>query len=338
MHKRVRVAVTGAAGSIGYALLFRIASGQMFGPETDVELNLLELEQALPALEGVAMELEDCAFPLLKRIVCTSELKTAMDGVNWALLVGSVPRKTGMERADLLEMNGGIFTAQGRAINDYASDDVRVFVVGNPCNTNCLIAKHHAVDVPDDRFFAMTTLDELRARAQLARKAGVDLSEISQMTIWGNHSATQFPDFCNAKVDGISAAKVIDEHWLKETFVQKVQQRGAEIIKARGASSAASAANAIIKGVNHLVTDTPDGESFSMALSSEGQYGVDEGLIFSFPCRREHGFVRRLGLEEGVVSVVENLSFDDYAQSKFDATLEELRHERDTVKSLGLLD
>lgn len=339
MHKKVRVAITGAAGSIGYALLFRIASGQMFGPETDVELNLLELEAALPALEGVAMELEDCAFPLLKNIVCTSDLKTAMNGVNWALLVGSVPRKKGMERSDLLEINGGIFTEQGRAINDFASDDVRVFVVGNPCNTNCLIAKHHAKDVPDDRFFAMTTLDELRARAQLAKKAGVDVSEVSQMTIWGNHSATQYPDFYNAKIDGISAAKVIgDEAWLKDTFVEKVQLRGAEIIKARGASSAASAANAIIKGVNHLVHDTPEHETFSMALSSEGQYGVDEGLIFSFPCKREHGLVRRIGLEEGVVNVVEGLSFNDYAQAKFDATLEELRHERDTVKSLGLLD
>ncbi|KTD23162.1 malate dehydrogenase [Legionella londiniensis] len=338
MHNRVRVAVTGAAGHIGYALLFRIASGQMFGPDTDIELNLLELEQALPALEGVAMELEDCAFPLLKRVVCTSSLKEAMEGVNWALLVGSVPRKQGMERSDLLQINGGIFTKQGQAINDYASDDVRVFVVGNPCNTNCLIAKHHAPDVPDDRFYAMTTLDELRARAQLAKKAGVDITEVSQMTIWGNHSATQFPDFYHAKIDGISAAKVInDETWLKETFVSKVQQRGAEVIKARGSSSAASAANAIVVGVNHLVKDTPEHESFSMALSSNGEYGVDEGLIFSFPCRREHGFVRRVGLEHGVVRVVEGLEFNEYSQQKFNATLEELRNERDTVKALGLI-
>lgn len=339
MHNRVRVAVTGAAGQIGYALLFRIASGQMFGPDTDVELNLLELEPALPALEGVAMELEDCAFPLLKRIVCTSDLKEAMDGVNWALLVGSVPRKQGMERSDLLKVNGSIFTKQGQAINDYASDDVSVFVVGNPCNTNCLIAKHHAPDVPDDRFYAMTTLDELRARAQLAEKAGVDISQISQMTIWGNHSATQFPDFYHAKIDGISAAKVInDEQWLKETFVSKVQQRGAEIIKARGASSAASAANAIVVGVNHLVKDTPQHESFSMAVTSNGEYGVDEGLIFSFPCHREHGFVRRVGLEHGVVRVVEGIELNDYSQEKFKATLDELRQERDIVKSLGLID
>lgn len=339
MNKRVKVAVTGAAGQIGYALLFRIASGQMFGPNVDVELQLLELEQALPALNGVAMELDDCAFPRLKRVVCTSDLNQAMDGVNWALLVGSVPRKQGMERSDLLKVNGGIFTQQGRAINDFASDDVNVFVVGNPCNTNCLIAKHHAKDVPADRFFAMTMLDELRARTQLAQKAGVDVTQVTQMTIWGNHSATQFPDFYHAKIDGISAATVIDdEAWLKDTFIPTVQQRGAAILKARGASSAASAANAIIEGVSHLVHDTPENESFSMCLSSQGQYGVDEGLIFSFPCRREHGFVRRLGQEHGAVSVVEGITFNDYSQRKFDETLEELRTERDAVKALGLLD
>ncbi|MCP0914040.1 MULTISPECIES: malate dehydrogenase [Legionella] len=339
MNNRIRVAITGAAGQIGYALLFRLASGQMFGPNTDIELNLLELEPALPALNGVAMELDDCAFPLLKRIVCTSDLKEAMDGVNWALLVGSVPRKQGMERSDLLKINGSIFINQGRAINDYASDDVRVFVVGNPCNTNCLIAKHHAKDVPDDRFYAMTTLDELRARTQLAQKAGVDVTAVSQMTIWGNHSSTQFPDFYNAKINGISAAKVIDdEQWLRETFVPTVQQRGAAVIKARGASSAASAANAIVVGVNHLVTDTVEGETFSMVCSSRGEYGVDEGLMFSFPCRREHGLVRRVGLEHGVVSVVEGLPFNEYSQAKFNDTLNELRSERDAVKELGLLD
>lgn len=328
-NKRVRVAVTGAAGQIGYALLFRIASGQMFGPHTDVELNLLELEPALPSLEGVAMELDDCAFPLLKRVACTADLNTAMDGVNWALLVGSVPRKQGMERADLLQINGGIFTKQGKAINDRAADDVRVFVVGNPCNTNALIAMHHAKDVPNDRFYAMTTLDELRARTQLAKKAGVDISAITQMTIWGNHSATQYPDFYNAKINGVSAAKVItDESWLKETFVSTVQQRGAAVIKARGSSSAASAANAIITGVNHLVNDTPAGESFSMCLHSAGEYGVDEGLIFSYPCRREQGIVR----------VVEQLPMNEYGQDRFNVTLNELRQERETVKSLGLLD
>ena len=328
-NKRVRVAVTGAAGQIGYALLFRIASGQMFGADTDVELNLLELEPALPALEGVAMELDDCAFPLLKRIVCTADMNKAMEGVNWALLVGSVPRKPGMERSDLLQINGGIFTKQGKAINDHASDDVRVFVVGNPCNTNCLIAMHHARDIPDDRFYAMTTLDELRARTQLAQKAGVDITAVSEMTIWGNHSATQYPDFYNAKINGVSAAKVItDETWLKDTFVSTVQQRGAAVLKARGFSSAASAANAIITGVNHLVTDTPVGESFSMCRRSNGEYGVDEGLIFSVPCRRE----------QGKLVVVENLPLNAYGQEKFNITLNELRQERDAVKELGLLD
>jgi malate dehydrogenase len=328
-NERVRVAVTGAAGQIGYALLFRIASGQMFGPNVDVELNLLELEPALKALEGVAMELDDCAFPLLKRIVCTADINKAMDGVNWALLVGSVPRKEGMERSDLLKINGGIFTQQGKAINDNASDDVRVFVVGNPCNTNCLIAMHHAKDIPNDRFYAMTTLDELRARAQLAQKAGVDITAVSQMTIWGNHSATQYPDFYNAKINGISAAQVInDDAWLKDTFVTTVQQRGAAVIKARGLSSAASAANAAITGVNHLVMDTRAGESFSMCRYSEGEYGVDKGLIFSVPCRRE----------KGELKVVEGLKLNDYGQEMFNKTLNELRHERDTVKALGLLD
>lgn len=326
-NKTVRVAVTGAAGQIGYALLFRIASGQMFG-HVNVELNLLELEPALPSLEGVAMELDDCAFPLLKRVVCTSDLKTAMDGVNWALLVGSVPRKQGMERSDLLQINGGIFTQQGQAINHYASDDVRVFVVGNPCNTNCLIAMSHAKDIPHDRFFAMTTLDELRARTQLAKKAGVDITAVSQMTIWGNHSATQYPDFYNAKIHGESAADVIKEaSWLKETFVSTVQQRGAAVIKARGSSSAASAANAVVVGVNHLVTDTPAGESFSMCCYSNGEYGVDEGLIFSFPCRRE----------QGQIKVVEGLPMNEYGKGQFKATLDELRQERDTVNAMGLL-
>lgn len=327
--KRVRVAVTGAAGQIGYALLFRIASGQMFGANTEIELNMLELEPALPSLEGVAMELEDCAFPLLKRMVCTSDLKTAMDGVNWALLVGSVPRKQGMERADLLQINGGIFTKQGQAINDNASDDVNIFVVGNPCNTNSLIAMNQAKDIPHNRFHAMSTLDELRARAQLAKKAGVDITKVTQMTIWGNHSATQYPDFYNAKINGHSAAEVIgDETWLKDIFVPTVQQRGAAVIKARGSSSAASAANAVVAGVSNLVNDTAPGESFSMCMPSNGEYGVDKGLIFSFPCRRE----------QGVVKVIENLPFNEYAKKQFDITLNELRQERDTVKELGLLD
>jgi malate dehydrogenase len=328
LNKKIRVTVTGAAGQIGYALLFRIASGQMFGMNTPIELNLLELPASLPSLEGVAMELDDCAFPLLKKVVCTSDLKTAMDGTNWALLVGSVPRKQGMERSDLLQINGGIFTKQGSAINDYASRDVRVFVVGNPCNTNCLIAMNSAKDIPNDRFYAMTTLDELRARTQLAQKAGVDITAITQMTIWGNHSATQYPDFYNAQINGVSAATVIgDEAWLKDTFISTVQQRGAAVIKARGSSSAASAANAIITGVNHLVNDTPVGESFSMCKSSTGEYDVDEGLIFSFPCRTE----------KGQLKVVEQLPMNDYSLAQFNKTFNELRQERDTVRALGLL-
>lgn len=327
MKKRVRVAVTGAAGQIGYALLFRIASGQMFGLDTEIELNLLELEQAMPALEGVAMELDDCAFPLLKRVVCTADMDQAMQGVNWALLVGSVPRKQGMERSDLLQINGGIFTKQGKAINDNAASDVRVFVVGNPCNTNCLIAMHHAQDIPNDRFYAMTTLDELRARSQLAKLAQVDVTVVSELVIWGNHSATQYPDFYNAKINGLPAISVIDEDLLKKTFVSTIQQRGAAVIKARGASSAASAANGVIQGVNHLVYDTVANEYFSMARCSQGEYDVDEGLIFSFPCRREQGELR----------VVEDLSLNEYGQAKFDETLAELRQERDLVKSLGLI-
>lgn len=333
-HKRVRVAITGAAGQIGYALLFRIASGQMFGPNVDVELNLLELEAALPALEGVAMELEDCAFPLLKNIVCTSNLNAAMDGVHWALLVGSVPRKQGMERADLLEINGGIFTAQGQAINNNAADNVQVFVVGNPCNTNALIAMNSAVDIPNDRFYAMTTLDELRARAQLAKKAGVDISEVSQMCIWGNHSLTMYPDFYTAKINGRAAVEVInDDAWFKEAFVARVQQRGAEIIKARGSSSAASAANAIVMGVNHLITATPQNEMYSMCRCSQGEYGVDEGLIFSFPSRTSHDSLT----DYYHSNIVTDIPFNDYAKARFTATLDELRHERDVVKSKGLI-
>ena len=328
MNEKVRVVVSGAAGQIGYALLFRIASGQMFG-NRDVELHLLELEQALPSLNGVAMELDDCAFPRLKKIVCTSDLNQAMDGVNWALLVGSVPRKQGMERSDLLKINGGVFINQGKAINDNAADDVRIFVVGNPCNTNCLIAKHHAKDVPDDRFYSMTLLDELRARTQLAQKAKVDVTAITEMTVWGNHSSTQFPDFYHAKINGKGAAEVIqDDAWLKDIFVPTVQQRGAAVIKARGASSAGSAANAVVGSIHHLLTDTPKGESFSIGHCSTGQYGVDPGLMFSYPTR----------CEQGKIQIIEGMEFNAYSQAMFDATLAELRSERDTVKNLGLLD
>lgn len=328
MKKRVKVAITGAAGQIGYALIFRIASGQMFGPETEVELQLLELEQALPSLRGVAMELEDCAFPLLKNVVCTASLDEAMRDVNWAVLVGSVPRKEGMERADLLKINGKIFTAQGRAINDNAADDVRVFVVGNPCNTNCLIAMSNAPDVPNDRFYAMTLLDELRARAQLAKKANVDVTAVTQMTIWGNHSATQFPDFYHAKINGKPVPEVItDLNWLQNDFIPIVQKRGAEVIKVRGASSAASAANAALMGVHNLVHDTVQGETFSVARCSQGEYGIDEGLIFSFPCRTEGGKLK----------VITGLEMNEFSKEKIHITLDELRKERDAVQELALI-
>lgn len=329
MTKRVKVAVTGAAGQIGYALIFRIASGQMFGLDTEVELQLLELEQALPALHGVAMELDDCAFPLLKKVTCTSDVNVAMKDVNWAILVGSVPRKDGMERSDLLKINGKIFTTQGRAINDNAAKDVRVFVVGNPCNTNCLIAMHNAPDVPRDRFYAMTMLDELRARSQLAIKAGVDVDKIEQMIIWGNHSATQYPDFYHAKINGKPATEVItDINWLQNEFIPIIQKRGAAVIKARGASSAASAANAALMTVYHLVHETTQGETFSVARCSQGEYGVDEGLIFSVPCRTEGGQLK----------VVTGFKQNAFGQEKFDITLNELRQERDTVMELGLIE
>ena len=328
MKKRIKVAVTGAAGQIGYALLFRLASGQMFGPEVDLELQLLELEAALPALRGIGMELDDCAFPLLKNVICTSDANEAMRDVDWAVLVGAVPRKQGMERADLLKVNGAIFTAQGRAINDHAADDVKVFVVGNPCNTNCLIAMNNAPDVPRDRFFAMTSLDELRARSQLAKKAGVDVSMIHQMAIWGNHSTTQYPDFKHARVDGKPVAEIIrDEAWLANEFIPTVQNRGAEVIKVRGASSAASAANAAINGVYNLTHDTAAGEYYSVARCSSGEYGVDPGLIFSFPSRTENG----------VSKIVEGITHDDFGKKKFEITLDELRKERDAVRELGLV-
>lgn len=328
MTKRVKVAITGAAGQIGYALLFRVASGQMFGMDTEVELQLLELEHAMPALQGVQMELEDCAFPLLKKITLTSDVNVAMRDVNWAILVGSVPRKEGMERSDLLNINGKIFTTQGRAINENAASDVRVFVVGNPCNTNCLIAMNNAPDVPRDRFYAMTMLDELRARSQLAIKAGVDVDKVSQMIIWGNHSATQYPDFYHAKIDGKPATDIItDINWLKNDFIPLVQKRGAAVIKARGASSAASAANAALMTVYHLVHDTMQGETYSVARCSQGEYGVDEGLIFSVPCRTEGGQLK----------VVTGFKQNEFGEEKFNITLNELRQERDAVMELGLI-
>ena len=327
--KRVKVAVTGAAGHIGYALVFRIASGDMFGHDTEVDLHLLELNNALPALKGVVMELEDCAFPLLRNIVCTSNLDEGMTDINWAILVGAVPRKEGMERSDLLKINGGIFTAQGRAISEHAADDVRVLVVGNPCNTNCLIAMNNAPDVPNDRFYAMTRLDQNRAHAQLAIKADVPVTEVKNMNIWGNHSSTQYPDFYNATISGRPAIEVInDEHWLQKDFVEIIQKRGAEVIKARGSSSAASAANAIIASVNNVTFDTVGMEAYSICICSKGQYNVDEGLIFSFPCRTENS----------ELVVVPDLEHNEYGKKKLAITLDELRHERDAVRELGLIE
>lgn len=326
-NKRVKVAITGPAGQIGYAILFRIASGQMFGPDTEVELQLLELPQALGALEGVKMELDDCAFPLLKNIVCTDKMEVAFKDANWILAIGAVPRKDGMERADLLKVNGGIFGPLGKAMAAHGADDCKLFVVGNPCNTNCLIAMESS-GLPKERFFAMTTLDENRAKTQLAQKAGVDVTQVKNMTIWGNHSATQYPDFFNTQISGKSAADVITDHeWLKGDFITTVQKRGAAIIKARGASSAASAANACVQGVYNLTHDTPAGETFSMCLASNGQYGVDEGLIFSYPCR----------VENGKLIVVEGQDHNEFGTEKFNTTLEELKTERDTVKELGLI-
>lgn len=328
MTKRVKVAISGAAGQIGYALIFRVASGQMFGPDTEVELNLLEVPPVLPSLEGVKMELDDCAFPLLRKVNTTSDVNEAMKDVNWAVLVGSMPRKDGMERSDLLKINGQIFTTQGRAFNDHAASDGRLFVVGNPCNTNCLVAMHNAPDVPRDRFYAMTMLDQFRAKSQLAIKAGVHVTDVKEMAIWGNHSATQYPDFYHAKINGKPATDVItDIEWLKNDFIPMIQKRGAAVIKARGASSAASAANAALMSVYHLVHETAADDNFSVARCSQGEYGIDEGLIFSFPCRTEGGQLK----------VVEGLTQNEFGQQQIQITLDELRKERDAVKELGLI-
>ncbi|MFN8026371.1 MAG: malate dehydrogenase [Acidimicrobiia bacterium] len=324
----VHVTVTGAAGQIGYALVHRIASGQLLGPDTPVVLRLLEIEPALPSLEGVVMELEDGAHPLLHGIVATADLKTAFDGTSWALLVGSIPRKAGMERGDLLTVNGGIFKPQGEAINNHAASDVRVLVVGNPCNTNCLIARSNAPDVPADRWFAMTRLDENRAKTQLANKAGVLNKDVTNVAIWGNHSATQFPDFANAKINGKPAPEVIgDEAWLQGTFLETVQKRGAAVIEKRGASSAASAAHAAIGSVNSIHFATPGDDFHSVAVASNGEYGVPEGLQFGYPIRSD-------GTNW---SVVEGIEHDDFAKGKIAITTQELVDERDEVKKLGLI-
>jgi malate dehydrogenase len=325
MKTPIKVAVTGAAGQIGYALLFRIASGQMFGPDQPLALHLIEIPDALGALDGVVMELHDCAFSLLESVVPTADLNEGFRDVNWALLVGSVPRKVGMERKDLLGINGKIFIGQGQAIEKNAASDVRVLVVGNPCNTNCLIAMNNAKEIPCDRWFAMTRLDENRARAQLAHKAGVGISLVTNMTIWGNHSSTQYPDFYNARIDNRPANEVIgDEKWLKEEFIATVQQRGAAVIKARGLSSAGSAANAIVDTVFSLTNDTPGNDWHSVAVCSDGSYDVEKGLISSFPVR----------VRGGKWEIVQGVPINDFSRSKIDASVAELKEEKSLVSDL----
>jgi malate dehydrogenase len=323
----IRVAITGAAGQIGYSLLFRIASGAMFGPEQPVILHLIEVpdEKAMSALGGVCMELDDCAFPLLNGIVSTSNLDEGFKGVNWALLVGAVPRKAGMERKDLLGINGKIFTGQGQAIAKSAASDVRVLVVGNPCNTNSLIAMNNAKGVPADRFFAMTMLDQNRAKTQLAKKAGVEVTAVGNLAIWGNHSATMYPDFFNVKINGRPLPDVIkDDVWLKGEFISTIQQRGAAIIKARGLSSAASAANAVVDTIRNLITPTKSDDWFSLAVCTPGDYGIEKGLIFSYPIRTDG---RKW-------EIVQNVPLNDFSKSKIAATENELKEERALVADL----
>lgn len=328
MKAPVRVAVTGAAGAIGYSLVFRIASGEMLGPDQPVILQMLEIPPALPALGGVAMELDDCAFPLLAGMVTSDDPDVAFGDADYALLVGSRPRTQGMERADLLEANGAIFTVQGRALSNSAKSSVKVLVVGNPANTNALIALNNSDNVPDGQFTAMTRLDHNRAIAQLAAKTGTTVNDITNMTIWGNHSATQYPDLFHAKVDGRQASAVVDDQeWLMGTFIPTVQKRGAAIIEARGASSAASAANAAIAHMRSWALGTPEGDWVSMAVPSDGSYGVPEGLVSSFPCT----------CANGEYSIVQGLDIDEFSQVKIDATVGELVEERDTVRELGLI-
>ena len=324
----VRVAVTGAAGQIGYSILFRIASGQMLGADTPLHLSLLEIPAAVKAAEGTAMELDDCAFPLLAGIDISDDPGEAFDGVNVALLVGARPRTKGMERGDLLEANGGIFKPQGNALNDHAADDVKVLVVGNPANTNCLIAQSNAPDIPAERFTAMMRLDHNRAIAQLANRTGAPVSEIKRMTIWGNHSATQYPHIFDATVRGQNAAEVVnDQEWLENDFIPTVQKRGAAIIEARGASSAASAANAAVDHVHDWVLGTPEGDWVSMAIPSDGSYGVEQGIIAGFPVTTNNGNIE----------IVQGLNLNDFAKSRIEVTVNELKEEREAVKQLGLV-
>ncbi|MEV4994977.1 malate dehydrogenase [Streptomyces niveus] len=324
----VNVTVTGAAGQIGYALLFRIASGQLLGADVPVSLRLLEIPQGLKAAEGTAMELDDCAFPLLRGIEITDDANAAFSGANVALLVGARPRTKGMERGDLLSANGGIFKPQGKAINDHAADDIKVLVVGNPANTNALIAQAAAPDVPAERFTAMTRLDHNRAISQLAAKTGAAVTDIKRLTIWGNHSATQYPDIFHAEIAGKNAAETVnDEQWLADTFIPTVAKRGAAIIEARGASSAASAANAAIDHVHTWVNGTPAGDWTSMGIPSDGSYGVPEGIISSFP----------VTTKDGTYEIVQGLDINDFSRARIDASVKELTEERDAVRELGLL-
>jgi malate dehydrogenase len=324
----VKVAVTGAAGQIGYSLLFRLASGALLGPDTPVQLRLLEITPALKALEGVVMELDDCAFSTLDSVEIGDDPRQIFDGANLALLVGARPRSKGMERADLLEANGAIFTEQGKALNEVAADDVRIGVTGNPANTNALIAMSNAPDIPKERFSALTRLDHNRAISQLAAKTGSKVSDITRMTIWGNHSATQYPDVFHAEIGGRNAAEVVDDQdWIENDFIPTVAKRGAAIIEARGASSAASAASATIDAARDWLTGTPEGDWASMAVVSDGSYGVPEGLIYSYP----------VTTKDGDWEIVQGLDIDDFSRGKMDATADELVEERDAVKDLGLI-
>ena len=324
----VRVAVTGAAGQIGYALLFRLASGQLLGAEVPIALSLLEIPDAMKVVEAVVMELDDCAFGLLESVDISDDAARAFDGANVALLVGARPRSKGMERSDLLEANGAIFKPQGQALNEHAASDIRVLVVGNPANTNCLIAKSNAPDIPAERFTSMMRLDHDRALAQVAKKTGAAVREVTNMTIWGNHSPTQYPDIFHAKVNGRNAAELVgDQRWLEEDFIPTIQKRGAAVIEARGGSSAASAANAAVEHVHDWMLGTPSGDWVSMGIPSDGSYGVEEGLISGFPCT----------CSDGTYEIVQGLDLNDFSRSRIEASVDELKTERETVKGLGLV-
>lgn len=327
MNTPVKVAITGAAGQIGYSLLFRIAAGSLYGPDTPVQLRLLEIPKGMQALEGVAMELEDCAFPLLDSVAIGDEAEHIFDGANLALLVGARPRTKEMERKDLLDANGAIFTEQGKALNKVAADDVRIGVTGNPANTNALIAMKNAPDIPSERFSALTRLDHNRALAQLARKTQSNVSDISNMTIWGNHSATQYPDLFHARINGTPATEFVDQHWIEDSFIPTVAERGDAIIEARGASSAASAASATIDAARNWIHGTPEDDWVSMAVVSDGSYGIPEGLMYSFP----------VTIKDGDWNIVQGLEISDFSRAKMDASAAELSDERSTVTDLGLI-